>query len=181
MNKKIKSMILCAMFSSLIAVGAFIRIPVPPVPITMQTFFVILSGLTLGAKGGAVSTFVYMLLGLAGLPVFSDGGGIAYILNPKFGYIIGFILGAYVTGRIIKKSLKLSFQRLMIASVMGILMIYMVGIIYFSIISNFYLNIQTDIKIILFSCFLIFLPADIAICILSSVISRRLIPILNKL
>ena len=84
-------MILVALFAALIAVGAFIRIPVPLVPFTMQTFFVVLAGMLLGKKLGAASALVYLAIGLIGIPVFTQGGGIGYVLKPSFGYLIGFI------------------------------------------------------------------------------------------
>ena len=70
---RLKNMILCALFAALIAVGAFIKIPGPFVPFTLQYLFTMLSGLLLGSKLGLVSVGVYILLGLAGLPVFTQG------------------------------------------------------------------------------------------------------------
>ena len=73
---KTKSLIYCGLFTALIAVGAFIKIPVPVVPFTLQYLFTMMAGLLLGSKLGALSVTFYMLLGLAGLPIFSEGGGI---------------------------------------------------------------------------------------------------------
>ena len=92
--RRTKAMILCALFAALAAVGAFLRIPVPLVPFTLQFLFTNLAGLLLGKKLGAVSVGVYVLLGLMGLPIFTGGGGIGYLVHPTFGYLIGFILGA---------------------------------------------------------------------------------------
>ena len=100
---KTKSMIYCGLFTALIAAGAFIKIPVPVVPFTLQYLFTMLAGLFLGSRRGMISVVAYMLLGLAGLPIFSEGGGIWYIFKPSFGYIIGFCLGAYVTGLIAER------------------------------------------------------------------------------
>ena len=88
----------CSLFTALIAVGAFIKIPIPVVPFTLQFLFTTLAGLLLGSKMGAVSVIAYMVLGLVGLPIFSEGGGIWYVFKPSFGYIIGFCIGTYVTG-----------------------------------------------------------------------------------
>lgn len=93
-----RSMVYCALFTALIAVGAFIRVPVPVVPFTLQYLFTMLAGLLLGSKRGAVSVAVYVLLGLAGLPIFTEGGGLGYIFKPSFGYLAGFCVGAYLTG-----------------------------------------------------------------------------------
>ena len=85
---KTKGVIYCGLFTALIAVGAFIKIPIPVVPFTLQYLFTMLAGLLLGSRLGTVSVLSYMLLGLAGLPIFSEGGGLWYVFKPSFGYII---------------------------------------------------------------------------------------------
>ena len=98
--KKTKNLVMCSLFVALIVVGAFIKIPVPVVPFTLQLLFTMMAGLLLGGKLGAVSVGVYILMGLLGLPIFAEGGGFAYVLKPSFGYIIGFAVASYVTGMI---------------------------------------------------------------------------------
>ena len=90
----------CAVFAALTAVGAFIRIPFALSSITLQFFFTAMAGLVLGARWGAASQAIYVLLGLAGLPIFSAGGGAGYIFYPSFGFLLGLIPAAYVTGRL---------------------------------------------------------------------------------
>ena len=104
MKKRIttREMTLCALFTVLTAVGAFIKVPVPVVPFTLQLLFTMMAGLLLGGRLGALSVGIYAVLGLAGLPVFAEGGGFWYILKPSFGYILGFIAGSYVTGRMVE-------------------------------------------------------------------------------
>ena len=82
MRNKTYKMILVSIFAALTAVGAFIKIPLPPVPFTLQVFFVILSGLLLGSRMGLASQIVYIALGLVGVPVFTEGGGLQYIFHP---------------------------------------------------------------------------------------------------
>lgn len=91
-NSKVRDISLMALFSALTAIGAFITIPIPPVPFTLQIFFAILAGALLGSKRGFISVGVYVLLGLCGLPVFTKGAGLSYIFQPTFGYLAGFIL-----------------------------------------------------------------------------------------
>ena len=98
-----KDMIMCALFTALIAVGAFIKVPVPVVPFTLQFLFTMLAGLIMGGRLGAISVGLYAVLGLVGLPIFAEGGGIWYVLKPSFGYIIGFALGSLVTGLMAEK------------------------------------------------------------------------------
>ena len=87
-------------FTALTAVGAFISIPIGPVPITLQSFFVLLSGIILGSKKAMFSQITYLLLGLIGFPIFAGfSGGIQTIFKPSFGFIIGYIVAAYVVGK----------------------------------------------------------------------------------
>lgn len=95
-----------AVFVILTALGAFVRIRLPftPVPITLQTFFVLLCGLVLGRRLGVAAQSAYLLLGAAGLPIFSGaGGGLFYLLGPTGGYIFGFLPAALVAGAFIRR------------------------------------------------------------------------------
>lgn len=96
MKKKVnvRNLSLMALFAALTAVGAFITIPVPPVPFSLQIFFAILAGALLGSRQGAMSIVIYLLLGLCGLPVFTKGAGLSYLLQPTFGYLLGFVPAA---------------------------------------------------------------------------------------
>ncbi|MEK4386700.1 biotin transporter BioY [Solibacillus sp. FSL W7-1464] len=102
-------LIYSALFATLIMVGANITSFVPfltvgGVPITLQAFFAILAGLVLGSKKGAIACAVYMFIGLAGAPVFSKfSGGFSAILLPTFGFIVTFIISAYIAGKIAEK------------------------------------------------------------------------------
>ena len=93
-------------FSLLTALCARIVIPLPftPVPITGQTFAVLLTGAALGARRGAAAIVLYVLEGLAGLPVFAGGAsGLARLLGPTGGYLLGFIAAAYLTGTLAER------------------------------------------------------------------------------
>ena len=153
---KTKTLIYCSLFTALIAAGAFIKIPVPVVPFTLQYLFTMLAGLLLGSKRGTISVVAYMLLGLAGLPIFSEGGGLWYVFKPSFGYIIGFCLGTYVTGRIAEHLKKKTIFRYLLANLAGLMIVYACGMLY---------------------CFLLAVPGDIALSILGAIIARRVRPI----
>ncbi|HCV42854.1 MAG TPA: BioY family transporter, partial [Bacteroidetes bacterium] len=80
-----------ALFAATTAIGARVEIPHQPVPYTLQTMFVILSGAFLGARNGAMSQAVYLISGVLGAPVFSMGGfGLAWFLGPTGGYLLSF-------------------------------------------------------------------------------------------
>ena len=115
----------CAVFAALTAVGAFIRIPFALSSITLQFFFTAMAGLVLGARWGAASQAIYVLLGLAGLPIFSAGGGAGYIFYPSFGFLLGLIPAAYVTGRLCGGCKRPA--RIALACAAGLGVLYLVG------------------------------------------------------
>lgn len=180
MVQRTKNIILCALFTALITAGAFIKIPIPIVPITLQYLFTMLAGLLLGSKWGFISVSVYIILGLAGLPIFASGGGIGYIFQPSFGYIIGFAAGAFVTGKIAEKSGDPSYKRLLSANFAGLLIVYILGMIYYYFMSNFYLNDPIGLWPLFLYCFIVTVPGDILLCIFGAVIGKRIIPVLRK-
>ena len=94
----LREMILCALFVALVTAVTFIRIPVGTDVYTLQFLFTLLAGLLLGPRLGAAAVATYVLLGLLGVPVFASGGGPGYILQPTFGYLIGFVLQAWYCG-----------------------------------------------------------------------------------
>nr|MBP8866449.1 biotin transporter BioY [Acetobacterium sp.] len=127
----IRMLVLCGLFSALIVVGAMIKVPLPGIPFTLQTLFVILAGLLLGSRGGLIAVLVYIFLGLAGLPVFSGGGGLMYVLKPSFGYIVGFALGAFVTGWLAEKNTENGTVPMVIAALAGTAVIYALGLTWY--------------------------------------------------
>ncbi|RLI26967.1 MAG: biotin transporter BioY [Candidatus Hecatellales archaeon] len=96
---------LASVFAALTALGAYVYIPLPltPIPVTLQTFFIYLSALILGGRLAALSQALYVLLGCLGLPVFAGGkAGIGVLFGPTGGYLAAFIPAAYVAGRVCK-------------------------------------------------------------------------------
>jgi len=125
-----------ALFAALSGVGGFIRIPIPYVPLTLQTLMVMITGLLLGGRLAALSQLVYILVGLMGMPIFAHGGGPGYVLQPTFGYLLGFICGAYVIGGLTEKRELLDRPFLFVALVAGTMAIYLPGV------SVLYLNLN---------------------------------------
>lgn len=166
-----REMVTCSLFVVLIIVGTYLKIPMPLVPITFQLFFTTLSGALLGSKNGALSVFVYVLMGLIGLPVFTGGGGISYILKPSFGYLIGFILGAYITGKIAENAKPLTYGRALWACFAGLLVVYALGTVYCWVVSNFILATPTAIIPLLVNCVLLPIPGDILLMFLAAKIA----------
>ena len=131
--KKLKTidLTLASMFVALMAVGANITSIIPfmvvgGVPITLQTFFGILAGLILGSRLGTITTTVYAFVGLVGVPVFAQfSGGVGTLIKPTFGFILAFILAAYVTGKIVEKYK--SVPAFITAALIGTAINYLVG------------------------------------------------------
>jgi biotin transport system substrate-specific component len=95
----LKNFLLSAFFAILTAVGGLLSIPMPPIPFTLQVFFVLMSGLLLGPKYGPLSQILYIAMGLIGLPVFAGGrGGLQHVLSPSFGFLIGFVAASWLAG-----------------------------------------------------------------------------------
>ena len=175
---KTKGVIYCGLFTALIAVGAFIKIPIPVVPFTLQYLFTMLAGLLLGSRLGTLSVLSYMLLGLAGLPIFSEGGGIWYVFKPSFGYIIGFAVGTFVTGWIAEHMEKKTITRYLIANLAGLFCVYAIGMIYYYIICNVVIDTPIAVGPLFLDGFVLAVPRDIALSILGAVVAKRVRPVL---
>lgn len=175
-----KEMILIAMFAGLTAIGAGISIPLGEVPITMQTLFVILSGLILGSRLAALSQLVYIVLGLIGIPIFAGfTGGIQSIIKPSFGFLIGFVFAAYIVGKISHLEGEISTKRIWIASIVGTGVIYLFGLPYMYYILNILMTQSLSFGTIIKIGCLLFLPGDFLKLIIASVVAIKILPILN--
>jgi len=176
---KIRELTLCGIFVALLCITAFIKIPTPLVPITLQSQVVLLSGLLLGPRLGCTAPLIYMLLGLLGLPVFTGGGGLGYVLQPSFGYILGFLPAAWLTGRLVHRS-KTSLSRLFCATFSGLAMIYLCGMGYYYTVGNFLISSPVGLWPLFMNFCLIFLPADLILSSFCALLARRLLPLIQK-
>lgn len=179
--EKTRTMILTSLFAALTAAGAFIRIPIPVVPFTLQFLFTTMAGLLLGGRAGLTAVCIYGAMGLLGLPVFAEGGGPAYVLKPSFGYIIGFALGSFVTGTIANRVPAPRFSRLLAACLAGLGIVYLTGMAYYYLISRFYLQNPIGLWPLFLYCFLLAVPGDLVLCFLGAALGRRLIPLKNRM
>lgn len=170
-----RDMILVALFAALTAIGAFIKVPIGPVPVSLQSFFTISAGLFLGARLGAVSQLVYVGMGLIGLPVFTSGGGPSYVLSPTFGFLIGFTLCSYVVGKIAESG-EPSLMRYLVASFTGTVVTYAIGVPWlYMILVNVSGVAITFTKVLHIGC-LVFLPGDILKVFIVSGLASRIVP-----
>ena len=113
-----------------VAALAQVKIPLPftPVPLTGQTFAVLLVGATLGSKRGASSLILYIALGAIGLPFFAGGeSGMAYLSGPTLGYLLGFVIAAFLVGKLAERGLERNMRTSLIPFLLGTLVIYLLG------------------------------------------------------
>lgn len=156
-NKTISRLSGMVIFIILTALGAFVRLPLPftPVPITLQTFFVLLAGAFLGSRLGISAQLSYLLLGILGLPVFAGAGsGVFYLFGPTGGYIIGFVFASYFVGKFIGQ-IRNNFFSVFTLLYLGDFIILACGTIWLKFILGYSFNR------LLFIGFIPFLPGDL--------------------
>jgi biotin transport system substrate-specific component len=124
----LRRMVYASLLAALTAAGGYIQLPIGPVPIVLQNLFVLVAGLILGPRWGLTSMGIYLLLGLVGFPVFAGGkGGLAHLMGPTGGYLLGFLLAAWISGWIADRPRGRLFQDVL-AVALGSLAIYAVGV-----------------------------------------------------
>lgn len=180
---KVRDMVLCALFAALISISAYMSIPMPTsVPISLQPFFAMLAGAILGSKRGAISMTLYMFIGLIGIPVFSGGtGGFGMVLSPTFGYIIGFIACAYVTGFIVEQSRKRDFKvGIIIAPFVGIMVDYIIGVPYLFVVFNTVMGKAISPYVALTYGFFPYIALDIIKAAIVAIMALSIVPTLSR-
>ena len=168
-----KEISICALFSTLMIVSSHIKIPVGFVPITMSSFTCIITGYFLGSRLGFLTLFIYMLLGLIGLPIFSGGGGIGYVLSPSFGFVIGYMLSSYIAGKLFENAKEKSFTKVFLYFAIAGFSLYLIGLPYMALILKFYLKKEISIYKILKTGFLIFVPGDLLKIFLATKVAQK--------
>ena len=170
---KLRELILCALFIALITVGTFVRIPVGTDVYTLQFLFTLLAGLMLGARLGALAVAAYIALGLIGVPVFASGGGPAYVLQPTFGYLLGFVLQAWFCGRFSRKVQAVSFRSLLAVNFCGMVIVYIIGISWFYLFSNYVVSAPIALWAAIFYCGVLQAEPDFLLCMAAAGLALR--------
>ena len=169
-------LVLTALFAALTAIGAFLRIPAGEISFTLQVFFTSMAGILLGPWWGAASQVVYVLLGLIGLPIFTEGGGLMYLAKPSCGFLLGLPLMAMVIG-LLTRDLKASTLRgHAVRGMLRIALACVAGLAYMYFVLAGKWSIQ---KTIVSGC-LIFLPFDALKIVVTTLLCVRLLPVLRR-
>ncbi len=164
---------LIAVFSALTAAGALIKIPLMPVPITLQNLFVVMAGMLLGPRAGVMSQVIYILIGLMGLPVFSGGGGPGYVLRPTFGYLLGFVAAAAVSGYVMQGR-RFTVSTVLVASCLSMLTVYLIGVPYLAGYFMLVLKKPDAVWLAVKTGMVVFLPGDALKCVLLAMVMPKL-------
>jgi len=155
--------IYAGILTALTVIGAFIKIPFPLAPLTLQTLFTLLAGSILPPRYAALSQAAYLLLGLAGLPVFTLGGGIGYIFQPTFGFLLSLPFAAFFISVLNRKFNKqrsfISFAWINMAAATGILFF---GSLWLFVAVNTFVGKPVSIEDAVLSGMVIFLPGETA-------------------
>ncbi|MDE5756893.1 MAG: biotin transporter BioY [Clostridia bacterium] len=161
-------------FIALMIISAFISIPIGPIKITLQFLVTNICCLLLGKKWGGISVFLYLLLGLFGLPIFSDGGGFAYVLKPSFGFLIGMAIGGFCAAWFREKVGKNNFWTYLWASLIDMVIMDIVGVAYGAGIMYGYMHVNTAVWDFFMMMLIPFIPIDIAKCAICAFICPKL-------
>ena len=154
MRGSVKNMVHCALFAALLAVCAWISIPVTDVAFTLQTFGIFLALGLLGGKRGSGAILIYLLLGAAGMPVYAGfAGGFSVLLGPTGGFLLGYVLCAAVSGAVVRR---FGFARRVFwpALIAGTVCCYLAGMLWFCAVTGSALPAAFS------ACVLPFLPGD---------------------
>lgn len=176
---KTTALALCGLFAALTAICSYISIPLgfTPIPMNLGTLGVFLAGGLLGMRYGTLSIAVYVLMGAAGIPVFAGfQAGIGVLAGPTGGFIMGYILTAFIIGSITGRSTVAggrSFALCIVAMIAGLLACYALGTIWFMVTTG------TGLWPSLVACVLPFIPADIIKTFAAVILIRRLRPFIK--
>lgn len=178
MRSRTHTMILTALFAALTAVGAFLHIPLGVTQVSLQFLFTALAAILLGPKWGTISQAVYVALGLVGLPVFTQGGGLGYLAQPTMGFLLGLIPCAWVIGKLSGGSG--SVRRKVPACLAGLGVLYLIGVPYLYAVMNLYLGTEMTAWTAMRVGMLIYLPGDFLKVAVTAAVSPALTRALRR-
>lgn len=172
-------LVLIAIFIALITAGAFIKFPIGIVPVSMQCAMCVLCALMLGAKDGTAAVAIYIFMGLIGIPIFTAGGGFGYVLQPTFGYLVGYMFavpaGALVA-RGFKNTSRPKLWRMLLGAFTVLTILYTFGVMYMYLMLNYYMGKAMDISKAWLTGAAVFLPTDSAWCVVASLVAYKVVP-----
>lgn len=181
MKLSTRDMILIALFAALTAIGAFLKIQIGMIPFTFQFFFCAFAGILLGSRKALLSQLLYVGIGLLGIPVFANGGGITYIFQPTFGYLIGFILCGWLVGLAFERMTEVTLAKALASVLAGLSVVYLAGVPYLYLIVKLYMGKSAyTLMGAIASGFLPYIIPDIILSVIISIVAVAMLPRLRK-
>ena len=175
-----RNLLLSAFFAVLTAVGGVLAIPVPLVPFTMQTFFVLMSGLFLGPKYGPLSQVIYIMMGLAGAPVLAGGaGGLQHVFSPTFGFLVAFVPVSWAAGFLARDNSAALYIKYVLICLAATVMLYLIGLPSFYFNMRYVLKTPVTIAEALKIALLPFIVPDLIKAVVAGGLACKAIPVLR--
>lgn len=169
-----RNIVLISLTVALTTAGAWLRFPLGPVPISLQTLFVLLSGAVLGPSAGAGAMFLYLMIGLIGIPVFTGGGGPGYLFSPTFGYLLSFPPAAMTVGFLYRADSSgaetSGRSRDLLSFAAGTAVIYLIGVPWLGLNLKYVQGKELGAGAVLMLGMVPFLPGDFLKIILASLL-----------
>lgn len=177
----IKRLTLDSIALAILIISAYISIPVTEITYTLQVLVVLLLAFLLPVSDGIIISVIYILIGLIGLPVFSSfKGGLSYIFNPSFGFLIGFIFVPIVKGLIYILPINKELTKQVLTSIISILIIYLIACIYFYLIQKYYFGNSINYIYVITIVVMPYILVDILKITAAILIANKLKPIIKQ-
>jgi len=175
-STRTRDIVLTGLFAALTAAGAYIKIPLFYVPVTLQTMFTFLAGSLLRPAPAVSSQVIYLLLGLLGIPVFAGGGGIGYLLQPTFGYLAALPIAALTVSSLSRRSGRPpSFCRIFSACMAALAIVYFTGVTWLYVSLRFFAAAPISLTAAIVTGALVFLPADLLKAAAAAALTRSIL------
>lgn len=149
---KTKTLVTNAILLTILIISSFLKVQIFTIPFTMQLLVVILISLLTKTINGFIVLLTYLIMGLIGIPIFANGGGIGYLANPSFGYLLGFLFMPFIINRfrkLLKKLISNPFMNNLISSLIGLLFLYWISINYAIVLFNLLLEENKSLRILI--------------------------------
>jgi biotin transport system substrate-specific component len=167
-NVRLKEAVVILLLTIGLCISSHIKIPIQPVPITLQTFMTALTALAIRNRKAVIPTIIYMIYGLGGAFVFTNGGGIWYLLSPTFGYILGFIAMAFVMGILLEKTSKINALKTFSICMLGTIICHIFGVVYMYTLLHKTITVASAIS----TGLLIFMPLEVIKMVVATAIVK---------
>lgn len=169
-----RELVLTSLFTALTIISSMLHFTLGPIPFSLQIVTVFIVAHLFSVKVAFWSQALYVIMGLLGLPIFASGGGLFYVMKPTFGFLIGFIVAAFIMALLKARAEKQSFTNIFIINIVGTAIIYIFGCVYFYLIMNFVAHTPITVNQVFTGIILLSGPGDVILSGVSAILILRL-------